>query len=180
MAQIVLAFVLESWRFCFHPVSKMEDSMRSTLKGFLLGAIVALSLSAPGLAADYGSKDEAVALVKKTVAAIKGEGKEKVYAEVSAKDAKYIDRDLYPVVYDYEGNCLAHGSNAKMVGKSLIDVQDADGKYFVKERVEKAKAAAPFWQDYKFANPVTKKIEPKEAYCEPLEKEIVCAGAYKK
>ena len=36
-----------------------------------------------------------------------------------------------------------------------------------------------FWQDYKFMNPVSKKIEPKQTYCERLEQTAVCAGIYK-
>lgn len=153
--------------------------MQSNFKKTLLLAALACVLTAPAFAAENGTKDEAKALVQKTIAAIKANGTEKVYGEISAKDAKFIDRDLYPVVYDMKGNCLAHGANAKLVGKDLLDVQDADGKYFVKERTEKAAASASFWQEYKYANPVTKKIEPKEAYCEKLETSIVCAGAYK-
>ena len=46
---------------------------------------------------------------------------------------------------------MAHGANAKLVGKDMIDAQDVDGKPFVKERVELARKQANFWQDYKFA-----------------------------
>ena len=57
---------------------------------------------------------------------------------------------------------------------------DIDGKYFVKERVALAKAnPGGFWQDYKFTNPTTKKIEPKAMYCEKLDDSVVCGGIYK-
>ena len=36
-----------------------------------------------------------------------------------------------------------------------------------------------FWQDYKFTNPTSKKIEPKQMYCERLDETIVCGGIYK-
>ena len=49
----------------------------------------------------------------------------------------------------------------------------------VKERVELAQANPSFWQDYKFTNPETKKIEPKTMYCERLEQTVVCGGIYK-
>ena len=48
-----------------------------------------------------------------------------------------------------------------MVGKDLIDLKDVDGKEFVRERVALGKSKPSFWQDYKFTNPVSKKIEPK-------------------
>jgi len=130
--------------------------------------------------ADGGAnKDEAVAMVKKAVAFIKGQGADKAYPEFTGKDPKFIDRDLYVVVYQLDGKVLAHGSNAKFVGKDLSDAQDVDGKLYVKERVEMAAKQPSFWQDYKFVNPVSKKVEPKEMYCERVENTAVCAGVYK-
>ena len=62
---------------------------------------------------------------------------------------------------------------------NLIDLKDVDGKPFVKERVELAQSKGTFWQDYKFTNPVSKKIEPKQMYCEKLDDTVVCGGIYK-
>ena len=89
-------------------------------------------------------------------------------------------RDLYITVYDLNGKCLAHGANFKMIGKDLIDLKDSDGKAFVKERMELAKTKGKGWQDYKFTNPVSKKIEPKSMYFEKLEDMVVACGIYKK
>jgi cytochrome c len=125
------------------------------------------------------SKDEAVAMVKQAVAFIKEQGVEKAYPEITNKASKFHDRDLYVVVYQLDGKVLAHGSNEKFVGKDLIDAQDVDGKLYVKERVELAAKQPTFWQDYKFVNPVSKKVEPKEMYCEKLDNTAVCAGVYK-
>jgi len=80
------------------------------------------------VAADGASKDDAVAMVKKAVAFIKEQGPEKSYPEVSNKAGKFIDRDLYVVVYQLDGKVLAHGSNEKFVGKDMSDAQDVDGK----------------------------------------------------
>jgi signal transduction histidine kinase len=66
-----------------------------------------------------------------------------------------------------------------MIGKELIDMRDTDGKYFVKERVEIAKGKGSGWQDYKFMNPVSKKIEPKSMYLQRYEDVIVGCGIYK-
>lgn len=128
---------------------------------------------------EFASAKEAEAMVAKAVAAIKA-AKQKTYDEITGKDPKWIDRDLYPTVYDLSGKVLAHGANAKMVGKDLIDLMDADGKPFVKERVELTKSKGKFWQDYKFTDPLTKKIMPKQMYCERLDDTAVCAGIYKR
>ena len=123
--------------------------------------------------------DEATAMVKKGKAYITANGKEKGYSEISTKGGMFNDRDLYLTVYGMDGTVLAHGANGKMVGKNLIDMKDMDGKPFVKERVELAQAKPSFWQDYKFTNPVSKKVEPKRMYCEKLDDSIVCGGIYK-
>jgi signal transduction histidine kinase len=130
-------------------------------------------------AADNATAKEAEAMVKKGIAYIKANGKEKGYAEVTSKQSQFKDRDLYLVVYQLDGKVLAHGANEKMVGRVLIDLKDVDGKEFVRERVELGKAKPSFWQDYKFTNPVSKKVEPKTAYCERLDDSVVCGGIYK-
>ena len=128
---------------------------------------------------DFASPKEAEALVLKAVTALKA-NRTGTLAEITAKNANWIDRDLYPVVYDTTGKVLAHGQNDKMVGKVLIDFKDPDGKPFVRERVDLAKSKGKFWQDYKFTDPVTKKVLPKQAYCERSGEDIVCAGVYKR
>ena len=75
---------------------------------------------------------------------------------------------------------LSHGANAKLIGKDMTEAQDVDGKYYVKERLALAAKKVEFWQDYKFTNPVTKKVEPKQMFCHPLPDTIVCGGVYKK
>ena len=140
---------------------------------------VAVSLSTAQAASGNATAEEATAMVKKGVAFIKANGKDKGYAEIMNRQGQFTDRDLYLVVYGMDGSCRAHGANEKMIGKNLIDLKDIDGKEFVRERVEMAKAKGTFWQDYKFTNPVTKKIEPKSMYCEKLDDAAVCGGIYK-
>ncbi|HSO63123.1 MAG TPA: cache domain-containing protein [Desulfobacterales bacterium] len=132
------------------------------------------------LAADVGTKDEATAMVKKAIGFIKANGADKAYAEVSNPKGQFVDRDLYVVVYDMAGKCLAHGANAKMIGRDLIDNKDVDGKEFVKERVAMMKTQASGWQDYKFRNPTTNQIEPKSMYIERVNDVIVGCGVYVK
>jgi signal transduction histidine kinase len=157
-----------------------QRTLKPTLATLAACAFIGLGLAPkPALADEGAGKDDATAMVKKGVAFIKANGKDKGYAEVSNKAGAFIDRDLYLVVYGLDGTVRAHGANAKMVGKNLIDLKDIDGKAFVRERVELAQSKGTFWQDYKFTNPVTKKIEPKEMYCERLEDAVVCGGIYK-
>jgi signal transduction histidine kinase len=146
----------------------------------LFTTVSTLALACASLTAHADAKPEdATAMVKKGVAFIKASGKDKGYAEISSKTSQFKKEDLYLVVYGLDGTVHAHGANEKMIGKNLIDLKDIDGKPFVRERVEMAKTKASFWQDYKFTNPETKKIEPKAMYCEKLDETVVCGGVYK-
>jgi signal transduction histidine kinase len=147
----------------------------------IVGMVVVMSLLlvSGAVAADKGTPAEAEALVKKAVAFIKANGKDKAFAAFTNKDPLFIDRDLYIFVYDITGKVMAHGQNPKMVGKDLSDLTDPDGKPFVKERIEIAKTKGSGWQDYKFTNPTNKKIEQKRAYVEKYQDLIVGSGAYK-
>ncbi len=148
--------------------------------GVVMMAMAAAALAGGvAWAAENATAKEAEAMVKKGVAYIKANGKEKGYAEINSKSGQFRDRDLYLTVFGFEGVTRAHAVNEKMVGKTLIDLKDTDGKEFYRERLELAKTKGSFWQDYKFANPVTKKVEPKSAYCERLEDSVVCGGIYK-
>jgi signal transduction histidine kinase len=130
-------------------------------------------------AATGATKDEAVAMVKKAVAYIKAEGPDKAYPEISNPSGQFVDRDLYIVVYGLDGVVFAHGADAKRIGTNQLGDKDLDGKEFVNERVELAATHQSFWQSYKFMNPVTHSVEPKEMYCERLDQTVVCGGVYR-
>ncbi|HEY1151888.1 MAG TPA: cache domain-containing protein [Pseudoduganella sp.] len=146
----------------------------------ILAAAMLLAMTAAAAADDYATPRDAEKLVGKAVAAIRKDGAAKVYPSITGKDAAWVHGDLYPVVYDLQGKVLAHGQTAKMVGKDLIELRDADGKYFIRERIEQARAKPSFWQDYSFVDPVSKSILPKRMYCERLDETVVCAGVYKR
>ena len=155
------------------------------MKRLLTAACTAFALAAalPGAAQDKskGTAAEATAMVQKAIAHIKKAGRDKAFADFNDKKGPFTDRDLYVVVYDLKGKVLAHGANEKMIGKDVIELRDNDGKYFVKERVAMMSKApdAKGWQDYKFMNPMTKQIEPKQMYLQRLEDLIVGCGVYK-
>ncbi|MYM87363.1 histidine kinase [Rugamonas sp. FT82W] len=153
------------------------------MKALFGAAALSLSLfamSSTALAADKGTPDEAVAMVKKAVALIKSDGKEKAFAAISdPANATFHDRDLYIYVYDLNGVALAHGNNPKMVGKPLIGLKDNEGKPMIKEMVDLAKSKGKGWVDFKWPNPVTKAVEAKSGYIEKVDDMLVGSGIYK-
>ena len=144
-----------------------------------LAVSAALIMSAPSFAADHGTKEEATAMVKKATAFLKANGKDKTLAEVSNNKGQFVDRDLYISVYDMNGTVLAHGTNAKLIGKDVSALKDADGKEFIKDIVGKAKSAGKGTSDYKWPNPVTKEIQAKTVYFEKADDMVFSSGYYK-
>ncbi|HOV91041.1 MAG TPA: cache domain-containing protein [Syntrophorhabdaceae bacterium] len=138
---------------------------------FLLGSM--------SYAIGAGTAAEAEAMVKKAAAFVKENGKDKALKEFT-EGTKFKKDDLYIFVLDTKGLTLAHGGNPKLVGKDMIGLKDASGKLFIKEIVDGAKSKGSGWSDYKWTNPVTKKIEDKSTYFMKVDDIILGCGIYKK
>jgi len=150
---------------------------KTLLKAIGLAVLVPFAAAAHAEAA--GTPAEAEALVKKVGAFIKANGAEKAFDEVT-NGKSFRDRDLYVFVYDLNGKCLAHGANAKLVGKDLIGLKDPDGKPLVKMLVDVAKDKGKGWTDtVKFRNPTTDKIQTRVNYIERVGDYAVGSGVFK-
>jgi cytochrome c len=146
------------------------------LFSLLLGAFLLLSGSA--FSAGPTQKD-ATTMADKAVAYANANSKDKLIAEVNAKNPDFIQGELYVVVYGLDGMRLAHPLNAKLIGKSVLDIADVDGKEYGKEFVAIAKDKGKGWVDYKYRNPTSNKIEQKTAYIIRAGDIFIMAGIYK-
>ncbi len=122
---------------------------------------------------------EAEILVKKAIDFIKTKGRDTAFTEFNDHAGAFVNRDLYIVVYDMNGKCLAHGRDKEKVGEDMINLMDPDNKPIVRDRIEIARTAGKGWQEYKTINPATKEMENKIAYNERYEDIIVASGAFK-
>jgi methyl-accepting chemotaxis protein len=129
--------------------------------------------------AKHGSKDEATAMVKRAIASLDDNGREKTFAEISNKLGQFCDRDLYVVIYNMNGKNLAHGANPANVGKEMLDAKDGAGKPFIRERISIIQNHGNGWQDYLFLNPISKQMEAKSMYLDRHEDLIIGCGIYK-
>ncbi len=78
-----------------------------------------------------------------------------------------------------DGICVAHGARAALIGKTLIDLKDQDGKFLIREMVTMSQGPGSGWIDYKWPNPITNKIEDKSSYVEKMGDYFVGVGVYK-
>lgn len=130
-------------------------------------------------AAQGATEEDVKALVKKAVAQVKKSGVEGACKDFANPSGGFINGDLYVYVHDMQAKMICHATNAKLNGKDLLEMLDADGKPFNKEMVSIASTKGSGWVSYKFLNPVSKKIEPKVSYVEREGDVIVGAGMYK-
>jgi len=150
--------------------------MRTRLWGLIAAA---LFVTGPASAADHGTPEQAKALVERAVQHIKEAGKEKAFEDFDDPKGNFVEGDLYIFVEDMMAVNLAHGANKALLGKSLFDVKDADGKSIGREFVAVAQTSGEGWVSYKWPNPVSKKIEEKLTYVLKMGDMIVMCGAYK-
>ncbi|SFV12445.1 cache domain-containing protein [Pseudoduganella namucuonensis] len=141
--------------------------------------VAVLACQAPASAAGLGTAEQAVTLVKKGIAHIKAHGKDKAFADINQPDGAFKDRDLYVIVIDLNGRMLASAGNARMVGKDVSQIKDANGKTFVKVALDTAKASGKSWTDYMWPNPSSNVIEAKTTYLEVMGDVAVGCGVYK-
>ena len=70
---------------------------------------------------------------------------------------------------------VAHGTNPGLVGRSVLELKDVDGKPFNHE-VQAVKDTA--WIEYKWQNPISKAVETKRQYTIRVGEYVVGVGAY--
>ena len=133
--------------------------------------VVAVLLAVPVAHAgiDHGTRAEAVAMVKGVQVMFHKDGAKATFTAVDDKsNTAFHHLDLYVFIYNLNGVCVAHGAIPALIGKNLMDMKDQDGRYFFKEMVAIAKGPGSGWVNYKWPDPLTKKIQDKSAYIEKL------------
>src|SRR5690348_15006086 len=112
------------------------------------------SVAVPASAAEFATKDEAVALVKQAITRVAEVGIDKASAEFMDHGGKYVDRDLYLIVIDKQGTRVVHGQNAKLVGKPYFDSVDVNGKAYGKDVQQIVAGAGKGWVSFAFKDPI--------------------------
>lgn len=156
--------------------------MKRFLQTMLMALLIGASAVAGAADEERGKADEAVALVKKAIVYYKANGREKLAAEINGRSPQFREKDLYLFLSPIAnaGALIAHGANAKMVGKSLGELKDVDGVPFVQKFREVVNSKeGKGWVDYKWPNAQTGQIEQKSTYLERVDDIYIACGIYK-
>jgi len=145
----------------------------------VLGALLAASSILPVQAADFGTRDEAVAMVKRVQEKFKKDGPDATFRAINA--GAFNDRDLYPWVHTIDGTLhVANGAFPGIRGKNLHDMRDQDGKFTTQDFMRIA-TTPPYhgWSDFRWKNPQTGSIDDKSAWVERMGDYLIGVGIYK-
>ncbi|WP_303850873.1 methyl-accepting chemotaxis protein [Seleniivibrio woodruffii] len=77
--------------------------------------------------------------------------------------------DGYIFTYTFDGTALTVGPNKAIVGKNLMDSKDANGVYFIKEMLDKAKSDGGGYVEYIWLKPSAGKDVPKLSYATKID-----------
>lgn len=153
---------------------------KKTLSGACAALTAVLFTAATTLPAVARTADEVQAFVEKAISHIDEVGKEQAFSDFSRPDGGYVDGELYMFCYAKDGTNVAHGGNPAFVGKNLLHVKDPDGMEVNAEIIKLGMAEGQGWIDFKWPNPVSKKVEQKTAYVVKIDDQVVCGSGYYK
>ncbi len=113
-------------------------------------------------------------MVKKVVAHTKQVGCEKSFAEFNQPASSWNTtyKNIYVSAGDWNGITLVQGKYPVLVGQNHLDAKDADGKFFIREAIEKCKKTGKAEHEYRWMITQINKIMPLVLMVEVVD----CAG----
>ena len=137
--------------------------------------VMLLTFVSPVFAGDFGTADEAKAMLDRAVAALKAD-KAEALAKFSKGEGGFKDRDLYPYCGGPDGNFTAHPT---LVGKSLKELKDKAGKSFGQEIYDVAKEGTVSEVSYMWPRPGSTDLVQKIALITKAGDQVCAVGYYK-
>jgi TRAP-type uncharacterized transport system substrate-binding protein len=154
----------------------------TAVRKLVAGALLALfAASSPaGAVSEFGTRDEAVAMVRRVQEMFKKLGADGTFQAIKRKAPGTIDRDLYAYIVDQNGVVMANGAIPTMTtGTNLWNFRDQNGKYFMHEQVAVCKSGQGGWVDFRWLSPLTQQIYDKSSYIDRLGDYCVGVGIYR-
>jgi signal transduction histidine kinase len=147
--------------------------MKSAISVAVLIGFIVVSVPAFGKAS-HGTMDEAKDLALRAAAYVREVGEEAAFKAFNA-GGEWVDRDLYVVVNNESGISPVNAKVPEMVGRNMYDLKDSNGKYFVRDIL---KVKTEGWVEYKWLDPLTKRLSTKHSYVVRVGSNLIFVGAY--
>ncbi|CAM5288373.1 MULTISPECIES: cache domain-containing protein [unclassified Thauera] len=126
-------------------------------------------------AADSGSR--AQALLDRAERHLVDKGDEALAS--FSRAGEFVEGELYVYAIDTQGNFLASGgSSITLIGRNVTDLQDSEGRSFMREILDGARAQGAGRVEYRWRNPSTGRNDPKIATYRKVGERILVVGYY--
>ena len=125
--------------------------------------------------------DEVKALTLQATQLVADKGIEQARA-VFNQDGAFKHGEIYVNVIDSKGTWVVYPPKPEGVGKVILNLQDADGKFLVQDILKvAADNSEGGWIEYHWKNPVTNTIQPKQSFVKKVAGTdyVVYVGIYK-
>jgi signal transduction histidine kinase len=135
----------------------------------------AVLATAPARAAEFGTAEEAKAMLDKAVKELKAD-KPAALQKFTKGEGGFKDRDLYPFCGGPDGMFTAHPS---LVGKSLRDLKDKSGKSLGEEIYKTAQEGKVSQVSYMWPRPGQTEPVQKVSFVTKVGDQVCAVGYYK-
>ena len=96
-----------------------------------------------------------------------------------SRAGEFVDGELYVYVIDTQGNFLASGgSSTTLIGRNVTELTDSEGRFFIRELLGDARSKTNGRIEYRWANPVSGRNEPKITTYRRVGEHILVVGYY--
>jgi cytochrome c len=150
---------------------------------FCCTAIVVMSFlaaSAAPRAADKPSQSDAQQLTLKAAALVKDKGVDAA-RPVFDTDGEFKYGEIYVNVITDKGVRLIYPPKPAGENMDVLEAQDVDGKYLIKDILQLAQSKGEGWTEYRWTNPATNKVAEKATFVKSVPERgvVVYVGVYK-
>ncbi|MBL8539100.1 MAG: cache domain-containing protein [Betaproteobacteria bacterium] len=131
-----------------------------------IAILIAVTAGGAGFAAgpDTATPEEAMTKVREAVKFLHDKGASG-YAEFNNAEGKWVWKDSYVFVYDCRlDKMVAHPLRPDLVGKSILQIQDNNGKYIFKELCKAGDQPHGGWVEYVWPKPGAGNLSRKVSY----------------
>jgi signal transduction histidine kinase len=135
-----------------------------------------LAVAGPAFGAVGATTEEAKAMLDRAVKLVQTDGEEKALAAFNDPKGSFRDRDLYVFCYGTDKKITAHPMVP--LGTDVTSIKNSAGESVGKQWAEVAEKGGGSLE-YRWTNPVSKKLENKVSFFKKAGNQVCGVGAYK-
>ncbi len=138
--------------------------IRSCALTLLVSMFAGLACAAPAAVEEAATPDEAITKVWAATKFLQDKGVSG-FASLNSKDGPWVWKDSYVFAFDCRlDKMVAHPMRPDLVGRSIMQITDNNGKYIFKEMCKAGSQSRGGWVEYVWTRPGAGRVSRKLSY----------------